>query len=175
MKRLSITCLCLLLAAAPALCQQKHLKRFQREYYGKANTFRIGLGFLVKMGGAIMPARAIDGEDGVLIKSMLRKVSRMKLYMITAEDSGTIDNMAIRRLKQTLIDKSGLEPLLEVRDNGSSVFMLNKGNGDELGNVVVLVKDEKELVMLHFHTRMHLSDIQPLIDRAVAKNNDDGL
>lgn len=175
MKRLSITCLCLLLAAAPALCQQKYLKRFQRQYYGKANTFRMGLGFLVKMGAAVMPARAIDGEDGVLIKSMLRKVSRLKLYMITAEDSSTIDSKDISRLKQTLINKSGLEPLLEVRDEGSSVFMLNKGEGDELGNVVVLVRDEKELVMLHFRTSMHLSDIQPLIDRALAKNNEKSL
>ena len=48
--------------------------------------------------------------------------------------------------------------------------MLNKGKGDELGNVVMLIKDEKELVMLHFHTSMLMSDIQDLIDRSLTKN-----
>jgi hypothetical protein len=168
MKR-SIICLSLLLAAVPALCQQKYLKQFQREYADRATTFSMGLGFFLKL-GAFVPSSAFDDEDGAIIKRMISKVSRMKVYMISADDSGTIDSKDIRRLRQTLINKSGLEPLLEVRDNGSTVYMLNKGKGDELGNVVLLVKDEKELVMLHFHTSMLMSDIQDLIDRSVAKD-----
>lgn len=172
MKRSCIICLCLLLAAVPALCQQKYLKQFQREYADRATTFSMGLGFLLKIGRPFVPAHAFGDEDGAIIKRMLNKVSRMKVYMISADDSETIDNKDIRRLQQTLIRRSGLEPLLEVRDHGSTVYMLNKGKGDELGNVVLLVKDEKDLVMLHFHTSMLMSDIQDLIDRSVAKNNE---
>jgi hypothetical protein len=173
MKRCILISACLLLGTLPALCQQKYLKSFQREYYDKANTFRMGLGFLIKIGGSVIPASAFDNEDGAVIKRMLRKVSRMKLYVISAEDSGTIDTKDVRRLQQTLIRKSGLESLLEVRDNGSAIYMLNKGKGEELGNVVMLIKEEKELVMLHFHTSMLMSDIQDLIDRSVAKNDKD--
>jgi hypothetical protein len=170
MKRCIIISSFLLLGAMPALCQQKYLKSFQREYYDKATTFRMGLGFLIKIGGNVIPASAFDNEDGAVIKRMLRKVSSMKLYVISAEDSETIDSKDVHRLKQTLIRKSGLEPLLEIRDKGSSVYMLNKGKGDELGNVVMLIKEEKELVMLHFHTSMLMSDIQDLIDRSLTKN-----
>lgn len=171
MKLFSIACICILLAAAPALGQKKYLKEFQREYRDKATTIRIGLGFWVKMGGAFIPARAIDGEDGVIIKRLLKKVNRMKVYIISAADSNTIDNGAIRDLKKTLVSKAGLEPLIEVRDQGSTIYMLNKGKGDELGNVVVLVKDDQELVMLHFRTRLQMGDIQDLLDRYVAKND----
>lgn len=171
MKRYILLSACLLLGAMPALCQQKYLKSFQREYYDKATTFRMGLGFLIRIGGSVIPASAFDDEEGAIIKRMLRKVSSMKLYVISAEDSETINSKDVRRLQQTLIRKSGLEPLLEIRDKGSSVYMLNKGKGDELGNVVMLIKEEKELVMLHFHTSMQMSDIQDLIDRSVAKND----
>lgn len=171
MKRYILLSACLLLGAMPALCQQKYLKSFQREYYDKATTFRMGLGFLIRLGGSVIPASAFDDQEGAIIKRMLRKVSSMKLYVISAEDSETINSKDVRRLQQTLIRKSGLEPLLEIRDKSSSVYMLNKGKGDELGNVVMLIKEEKELVMLHFHTSMVMSDIQDLIDRSVARNN----
>jgi hypothetical protein len=168
MKLLSITCLCLLLAAGPALSQGKYLKEFQQEYSGNANTFRMGLTFFIKMGGMVVPARALGDEDGVIVKRLLKKVSYLKVYMVSGADS--IDNGSIRRLRQKLINKSHLEPLLEIRDQGSTVFMMNKGKGDELGNVVLLVKDEQDLVMVHFHTSMLMSDIQDLIDRSVAHN-----
>ncbi|WP_298734787.1 DUF4252 domain-containing protein [uncultured Chitinophaga sp.] len=171
MKRCIILSAFLLMGAIPALCQQKYLKSFQREYYDKATTFRMGLGFLIKLGANVIPASAFDDEDGVIIKRMFRKVNSMKLYVISADDSETISSKDVHRLRQTLISKSGLEPLLEVRDKDNSVYMLNKGKGDELGNVVMLIKDEKELVMLHFHTSMLMSDIQGLIDKAIASNN----
>ncbi|GAA0565565.1 DUF4252 domain-containing protein [Chitinophaga japonensis] len=172
MKTLITCCLLLALAAGPVSAQRKYLKEFQREYRGKAETYRIGLGFLAKIGGALLPASLIDeGEDketAVVVKRMLRKVKRMKLYVIQAKNSDAIDRESLYRLRQNLADKAGLEPLLEVRDQGSTVYMMNKGKGDELGNVVVLIKDESELVMLHLRTRMLMKDIQDLID--LAKN-----
>jgi hypothetical protein len=160
--------LCLVLAAGPAFSQKKYLKQFQREYRGETETLRIGLGFWIKVGGAVIPAHLIGDEDVTTVKRLLKKVSRLKVYMISAKDSGTIDNMAIHRLKQTLIDKVHMEPLLEVRDQGSTVYMLNKGKGDELGDVVVLIKDGGDLVMMDLHSRLHMSDIQDLLNRYVA-------
>jgi hypothetical protein len=171
MRLLTITCICLLLAAAPAIAQKKYLKKFQREHRHNASTLRIGLGFWVKMGGAILPARAIDGEEGVIIKRMLRKTGRMKLYLISGADSSVINNGDIRQLRQTLATRSGLEPLFEIRDQGSYIYMMNKGKGEELGNVVLLIRDEQDLAILHFHTRMQMSDIQDLINRSVASDD----
>jgi hypothetical protein len=163
--------LCLAAAAGPAFGQQKYLKKFQRTYYDRAETHRIGLGFLIKIGRGLIPARLIGDEDVTTIKRLLKKVSKLKVYTITPDENETIAAEDITRLRQTLIDRSHLEPLLEVRDQGSHVYLLNKGKDDELGNVVMLVKDEEDMVMVHFHTRLKMDDIQDLINRSIAKSD----
>jgi len=155
-------------AAGPAFSQQKYLKRFQREYYDRAETHRIGLGFLIKIGRGLIPARLIDDEDVYVIKRMLKKVGKLKVYTITADDHESIASADIQKLRNTLVERSGMEPLLEVRNEDSHVYMMNKGKGDELGNLVVLIKDEEDLVMVHLHTRLKMSDIQGLIDKKMA-------
>jgi len=163
--------LCLTAAASPAFSQQKYLKKFQRNYYDRAETHRIGLGFLIKVGRGLIPARLIGDEDVTTIKHLLKKVSKLKIYTITPDNHEAVAADDIVRLRQTLVDKAHLEPLLEVRDKESHVYMLNKGKNDELGNVVMLVQDDEDMVMLHFHTRLKMEDIQDLINRSIAKND----
>lgn len=158
----------LLLATGAASAQTQYLKDFHRKYRGKGETFRIGVGSVpLKLAASIIPADAFDDEDGVAIKRLLKKIKHVKVYAITTENSETINSNAIHDLRQTLINKARLEPLMEVRDGNSDVYILNKGREDELGNVVILAKDDKEMVIVHLQTSLHMEDVQMLLDHFV--------
>ncbi len=167
MKQLAALLICLAFLAGPATAQKKYLKKFQRQCADSAETVRVGLGFLVKVGGALIPARLIgdENDDAVVAKRLMKKISRLKVYYI----DGPVNNESLHQLRRNLIEKEHMDELMTVRDESSTVYMLNKGKDDELGNVVMLVKDEGELVMVHLHTSLLISDVQNLINH-FAKN-----
>ncbi|KAA2242467.1 DUF4252 domain-containing protein [Chitinophaga agrisoli] len=168
MKQLTALLICLAFLAGPATAQEKYLKKFQRQCGDSAETLRAGLGFLIKIGGALIPARLIGDEqdEAVVAKRLMQKISRLKVYYI----DGPVNSESLHQLRRNLIEKEHMEELMTVRDEGSTIYMLNKGKDDELGNVVMLLKDEEELVMVHLHTSLLMSDVQNLIDH-FAKND----
>ncbi|MBW8687640.1 DUF4252 domain-containing protein [Chitinophaga rhizophila] len=169
MKFLPILVASLLLAISPAIAQKKSLRKFYREYRGEMDGIRIGVGIVpLKLASWIIP-RSVMEEEGVPLKKILGKVRKIKVYALEADGVSPIDKAAIQRLKQTLIDKDGFEPLVEVREQTANVYLLNKGADDELGNVVILVQDEGEFVMVNLRTTLHINDVNMLI-KGFAKN-----
>jgi hypothetical protein len=156
----------MLLATYAASAQTQYLKDFQRKYRGSGESIRIGVGALpLKLAASLIPASAFDDDEGVVIKKLLKKVKHVKVYAI--ENGRAVSSTAISDLRQTLIDKARLEPLMEMRDGDSDVYILNKGREDELGNVVILAKDDTDLVMVHLETSLHINDVQLLLDHFV--------
>jgi hypothetical protein len=169
MKYCSILVVALLLAVSPAMAQKKALRKFYRQYRGDAFTFKIGVGRLpLKLASWIVPASAMK-EEGVPLKHLLSKVQKVKVYTISGDERPPVDIAAMQRLKQTLIDKDGFEPLVEVREGNSLVHLLNRGKDDELGNVVILVQDESDFVMVNLRTTLQMKDVNTLI-QGFAKN-----
>lgn len=172
MKYCSFILVFCLLAVSPAMAQKKLLRKFYREEKRAVNgvSFRIGLGrATLKFASWVIPASVMK-EDGVPLKRLLGKVTRLKLYTITG-DTGYADASTgpIQRLKAKLIEQEHFETLMEVRDKGSIVHILNKGNEDDLGNLVLLVQDERDFVILHLRTHLQMQDVNQLV-QAFAKN-----
>jgi hypothetical protein len=164
MKYFSILAIALLLAVSPAVAQKKALRKFYREYRGEALGLRIGVGRIpLKLASWIMPGGSNSDEESRQIKRVLGKLQKVKVYTLTGISKDIIDAKAVHRLKQTLIDKDGFETLVEVRHSNAMVYMLNKGKDDELGNVVILVQDEEDFVMVNLRTKLHLNDVNALI------------
>ncbi|MET6997196.1 DUF4252 domain-containing protein [Chitinophaga defluvii] len=153
----------LFLAGHAAFAQEKILREFRNAHRGEGETFTLGLSFVpLKLASWIIPADAIDEESGVSIKHIVRKIRSLKVYTIEMKDR-QISSEDIYNLKQKLIRKAGFESLMEVRDKGSVVHILNKGRADEIGNLVMLVQDNKEMVMVNLHTSLKMEDLNALI------------
>lgn len=162
MKYISSIVVVLLLAVSPAMAQKKSLRAFYREYRGECDAVRIGVGRIpLKLASWIIPAN--DDKDLRHVKWVLGKVHKVKVYTLAGATKDLIDVAAVQRLKQTLINKDGFESLVEVRHEGSMVYMLNKGKEDELGNVVILVQDDEDFVMVNLRTKLHVDDVNALI------------
>ncbi|SFD52643.1 protein of unknown function [Chitinophaga sp. CF118] len=172
MKYCAIILVFFLLAVSPAIAQKKCLRKFYREQRrnGHGETFKIGLGRVtLKFASLVIPANVME-EDGIPLKHLLSKVHRLKLYTIAGNpQDSTVETAAIERLKQTLVEKEHFESLVEVRHQGSIVHLMNKGKGDDVGNLVVLIQDENDFVILHLRTDLEMKDINQLVQQ-FAKN-----
>ncbi|SHN39336.1 DUF4252 domain-containing protein [Chitinophaga sp. CF418] len=170
MKYCSILVAALLLAVSPAMAQKKSLRKFYREQRRHSDVMgvRIGVGRIpLKLASWIVPKSAMK-EEGVPLKRLIGKVQKVKVYTLMGSQN-FVDVASIQRLKQTLMDKDGFETLMEVRHEGANVFIMNKGREDELGNVVMLVQEDTEFVIVSLRTKLHMNDVNTLIE-GFAKN-----
>lgn len=159
-----------LLTVSPALAQKKALRKFYREHRGDAITFKIGVGRVpLKLASWIIPASAMF-DEGVPLKRIISRVQKVKVYTISGDEGTPVNVADMKRLKKTLIEEDQFEPLMEVREGNSIVHILNKGNDDELGNVVILVQEDSDFVMVNLRTTLRMDDVNLLI-QGVAKNN----
>lgn len=167
MKYCSIILVLFLLAVSPVMGQKKHLRKFYREqkWEHHAAGFRIGVGgFMMRFAALIIPASVME-EDGVCVKPMLSRIHKIKVYTLQTDEK-----IPLERLRQTLIEKEQFEPLVEVRHQGSQIYLLNKGKGDNLGKMVALVQGDGEFVMVYLRTNLHMEDINQFVQQ-LAKNN----
>lgn len=166
MKYCSIILVLFLLAVGPVMGQKKHLRKFYREqkWEHHAVGFRIGVGgFMMRFASWIIPASLLE-QDGVSFKPIISKVHKVKVYTLQTGAPVPLD-----RLRQTLIDKEHFEPLVEVRHQGSHVYLMNKGKGDNVGKLIALVEGDGELVMVYLRTDLDIKDVN-LIVQQLAKN-----
>lgn len=166
MKYCSIILVLFLVAVTPAMGQKKYLRKFYREqkWEHHAMGIRIGVGgFMMRFATLIIPAGVLE-EDGVSFKSILSKVHKVKVYTLETDEE-----VPLHRLRQTLIDKEQFEPLVEVRHQGSHIYLLNKGKGDNVGKLVALVQSEGAFVMVYLRTNLHMEDINHIVQQ-LAKN-----
>jgi hypothetical protein len=172
MKYCSIILVLFLLAVSPVMGQKKCLRKFYREQRrnGNGETFKIGLGRVtLKLAAWIIPASIME-DEGIPLKHLLSKVHRLKLYTIEGDPADSlVETASIQRLKKTLIEKEHFESLVEVRHAGSIVHLMNRGKGDNVGNLVMLVQDDHDFVILHLRTNLHMQDINELVQQ-LAKN-----
>jgi len=142
--------------------QDRLLSQFYHAHRGVAVTFKIGVGSIpMRFVANMIPNDSKNNSaDAKLLFSKIRKI---KIYAMEGYD-GPIPTSDLLKLKKKLIDKEHFDVLMEVRDHGSFVHVLNKGADDELGNVVLLIQDEKDIVMVHLHTSLKVDDINMLIN-----------
>jgi hypothetical protein len=173
MKYCSILLVCFLLMVGSAMGQKKSLRKFYREQkrYGHASTFRIGLGRVTfKLASWIIPNSVLE-QEGVNLKQFIGKVNRLKVYIIEGSQQDTLsaESKPMMRLQRILTEKEHFEQLVEVRHQGSIIHMMNKGEGTDVGNLVILVQDNADFVVVHLKSRLKMEDINQLVQQ-LAKN-----
>lgn len=163
MKRTLFITLAGMLIASAATAQHKTLSEFTAAYYDVASTARLGFGILpFRMVSWLIPNRAFDGEMKN-IRWALKKVKRVRFYAIDM-DGGEISPESIADLKAELASKDKYEPLAELRHGKSDIHLLSKSRReDKIENLIVLLKDEDVMVMLHLRTKLTMDDISRII------------
>lgn len=144
-----------LMLSSSATAQGKTLKHFRKQYWGKGETFTIGLGFVpLRLAGMFIGKNSFDGE-GREAKRLLRKIKSLRIH--------TIENADIQRqdiaLLKTQLEKKRFETLMEVRQDGSHIEIMSRGSEKKLGRVVMLVQDDSEMVLVSLNTRISMDDL----------------
>ncbi|PUZ20653.1 protein of unknown function [Chitinophaga costaii] len=150
-----------LLAVLPAIAQKKSLRAFCQEYRGQAEIHTFGVGRpLLTLASWIIPAK---DEDTRMAKHLLRKLRHVKLYTITVDSNANVSNGSMERLKSRL-EAEHYESLTDIRSDGSIVHVMSNGRAENLGNVVLLVKDDKDIVFISLRTRLTLKDVSDVVN-----------
>jgi hypothetical protein len=144
-----------LLLSSSASAQTKALREFRKSYWGKGQTFTIGLGFVpLRLAGMFITKKSFDGE-GREAKRLLRKIKKIRIHTIV---TGEIEKAEVTKLKQDL-QKARFEPLMEVKSDGSRIEIMSRGTEKKLGRVVMLVQDDSEMVMVALNTKISMDDL----------------
>ena len=169
MKSFIIAAGCFLLSASAVSAQDKCLREFRNKHRANAEVHTVSLGgFSLKMVGWCL-SFADDDADAQSVKHALKNVRRVKVYTISNVNGTTVSGDDIADLKSNLQRNENFDMLMEVRDKGNLVQILNKGNEDELGNVVMLIQEESDFVIVNLQTTLKFSEINSLI-RQFASN-----
>lgn len=164
MKHYLVLTIAALFFLGSAQAQDHSLARFYNSHRGTASTFKIGVSRgMLRFVTSFIPNQTAD-KDLASAKKIISHVHRIKIYAIESYEDGFMQK-DLSDLKRSLIRHDHFETLMEVRDKGSYVQVLNKGADDELGNVVMLIQDAKEVVIVHLHTTLKMDDINMLIDQ----------
>lgn len=157
---------CLLLASvSTVVAQEKSLREFRQKYKGCAETTSIKLGGLsLRLAGWVMSFDKED-EDAKNVRALLKDIRKVKVHTIENLQNARISSEDVATLIGRLQDKDHFETLMEVRDKGSMVHILNKGKADELGHVVMLIEDANEFTMVNLETNLKITDINRLINQ----------
>lgn len=165
MKSLLIAAGCLFLSATAVKAQDKCLREFRNKYKGSAEVHTVKVGnFAFKLGSLCLSFDNSD-KDARALSHAIKNISRVKIYTISNLNGGTVSADDIADLKSNLQRNENFDLLMEVREKGSLVHILNKGNEDELGNVVMLVQDDNEFVIVNLKTTLKMNDISELIQQ----------
>lgn len=169
MKSLLIAAGCMFLSATAVKAQDKCLREFRNKYKGSAEVHTVSLGKFALHLGSLCLSFDNEDADAKVMGHALKGIQKVKVYTISNIKGGTVSYDDIADLKSNLQRNENFDLLMEARENGSRVHILNRGKDDELGNVVMLVQEENEFVIVNLHTTLKIADINHLI-RQFASN-----
>ncbi|MDR6567813.1 protein of unknown function [Chitinophaga ginsengisegetis] len=163
MKSLLIAASCIVLSATAVKAQDKCLREFRNKYRGSAEVHTVNIGKFALQLGSLCLSFDSEDADARAIKHALKNVRKVKMYTISNVKGATVSYDDIADLKSNLQRNENFEMLMEVREKGNLIHILNKGKDDELGNVVMLVQDENDFLIVNLQTSLKISDINELI------------
>ncbi|WP_212004313.1 DUF4252 domain-containing protein [Chitinophaga sp. HK235] len=170
MKSLLFGCCLMIAGTSVTMAQDKSLREFRNNYRGKAEVHSISVGSIpLRFSAWVLKFGEAGDEDVKQARQLLRGVRKVKLHTIENPEGLHITNSDVEALKQKLQTKDHFETLMEVREKGNMIHVLNKGKDDELGHVVMLVQEENEFLMVNLQTNLKIEDINRLI-RQFASN-----
>ena len=151
-----------LAATMPAQAQNKALRQFCREYRGQAeiHTFAVGRPLLA-LASWVIPN---EDEDTRVVKHLLHHLRRVKLYVMQVDSDAKVDNSAMARLKASL-EKAHFESLADVKSKDAVVHVMSDGKPEDLGNVVLAVKSETDVVFVSLRTNLKLQEVADVINK----------
>lgn len=157
MKKLLSLTLITILAVSVSFAQSKTVREFQERYENDRDASVVHLNSgLFKIMGAL--AGAVDGdEDAEAFARISDGIKSLDILAIPFYKSG-VDPSEIDNLRSKL-KKENYEELMEVRDGRDRVYFLTQGTTNEVKNMVVLVREEKKLVLMNMDGTLNMKDL----------------
>jgi hypothetical protein len=151
-----------MLFCSPVLAQKRCLRKFFRHEKGMSFGMRIGVGaFPLRVASWVIPA---SDSETVVARHVLQHVKHVKVYLLSSRSNNVaVSTEAISDLRNTLQTKEHFDPLIDVHNGSSVVYVLNKGKEDELGNVIMLVQSENNFVIVHLRTTLDMKYINGIV------------
>lgn len=157
MKRI-ILLLALVIIPSLLSAQPRCVKKFYRKYkhYEYTTNLKLGKPLL------FVAAAFIPDDAG---KQLFKKVNKFRLLVFQTgeKDNGRRDR-DINKLTSQL-EKESFSPLVQVRNAGDQVKIWAQDKGDKIKDLIVLAKDEDDLVFLSVTGNFAYSDISDLINQ----------
>ena len=168
MKRYLLALGCLF-TVATIQAQTKTIRDFRNKYKGSSETESIKVGgFALKLAGLCLSFD--EDDDSQALKYTINNVKRVKLYNFSNIKGETINPDDIIDLKNTLCRNDHFDVLMEVRDKNEQIHILNRSETEEeLGDVVMLVQDQDNLLIVNLNTTLKISDVNRLIKQFASK------
>ncbi|NIG56127.1 DUF4252 domain-containing protein [Chitinophaga sp. Cy-1792] len=171
MKSLLFGCAMMLMATAAA-AQDKSIREFTDNFKGKADVTNVNISSLgLRFAGLITKMAEKNDPDVQTFRKLLKHISHLTVYAFENMDSASVSANDVARLKRSLESRENFEMLMEVREKSSQIYVLNKGKDDELGKLVMLVQDEKDLAVISLKTSLKMDDVNDLVKHFASKDS----
>ncbi|MDR1382006.1 MAG: DUF4252 domain-containing protein [Tannerella sp.] len=145
-----------LLCCGIACAQESAMNRLFDKYGKDENVVVISIS---KAMFKLIPDNVSISKDHVDIKSIVNKIESMRLITTSNTALGKKIDDEIREL----VDRDGkYEELMRIRDGKSAVTFCVRKNGELIGELIMLIDEEKEFVVICIAGSFTLEEIQEI-------------
>ncbi len=117
--------------------------------------------------GALFKVGSIFGRDRVE-RRLIRSIGTMRLLVI---GSGSPVNSEDVQKMMRRAERSGVEPLIEVREGGGThVAIAAKEKRGKIRRLLLVVRDEDQFVLIRMKGRIRIEDVNRLIQKSGSKS-----
>lgn len=168
MKRLFAIALCTVLGLTVSFGQSKTVREFQEKYENDrdASVVHLNRGLFKMVSG--IASLAEDDEDAQTMARISDGIKSLDVVSVPFYKSG-VDPSEIDNLRKRL-KREDYEELMEVKDGRDRVYFLTQGDGSEIKNVVVLVREEERLVVMNMDGTIDMKDLAYMAKHAKNMN-----
>lgn len=142
----------LILLPALGLAQSRHITQFYNHYKSYEDVTNINLrGFVLKLAGNF-----VDDDDA---RKIIRKVSHLRLLVV--EDTRLVTSSDYTALVKGL-KSDRFEELMQIREGGERIDFYLREDGDQITDVILLLRGDDEFLMLSLEGTFRFSDLNDL-------------
>lgn len=154
-------CICFICFSLSATAQNRAIKKFYHKYKKEDNTVNFVLpGFLVWFGTG-MANEIVKDEEAKIFLRFAKKFKTMRLLVM--EDQNTITAEDYNNLIAG-VKKNNYEELISVKQKGTQIHIMGRGNSKKFKNLLILVSEEDSFVMMNMKTKIKPKDLNRLIN-----------
>ena len=101
---------------------------------------------------------ALAGEENAETSSFINRVDNMKMLSVPADKK--LRTSFLEHVRK--MEKGGFEKVLDMVEDGSTILIYSKTNGDTISELVLAEVDEEECEMMYLTGNLKVEDLEML-------------